>query len=663
LADSTVRQRFHAVKKLTLHPVPDEKKELTAKLVELALARQISGRAVLIFARSVEVVHRVAAQLGKANLSSEPVTLTGTLRGWERDRLVENPVFQRFLPSASRIPISKPIPIGTVYLVATSAGEVGVNLSADDLVCDLSTFESIAQRFGRVNRFGELADSSIDIVHPRTFDYETSPEKQQGKDRVEIARERTLRLLEKLMGDASPQALGHLPAAARSAAFIPEPAILPATDILFDAWSLTTIRGCLPGRPPVEPYLHGVAEWEPPQTQVAWRTEVEVITDLEGTTSLQTLYPPEELLADYPLRAHELLRNRSSRVFEQLKKLAAHHHAKALPVWLVEQDGQVTPWRLADLLAQRDAEETLHHRTLLLPPSAGGLRSDGSLDGDALPSVPVEKDIADLVPPDSPRLRQRTRADGPASSVDVPDGFRLIRPPIDTRPSPESSDDDEDTGSDAEQSTAPRSGRYWYWFESTQALDGSNLHYAQASVLLDVHTKDVKNLACSIAEKLRLPADMVHAISLAARFHDAGKNRSAWQKGIGNPTPSISLAKAGRHLRPRETGDRYRHEFGSLLDVATHPDFLALPAASQDLVLHLIAAHHGRARPHFPADEVADSTVALTTVQTLAGEVPLRFARLQRRFGRWGLAYLESILRAADYAASANPSSTLEDSK
>ena len=31
---------------------------------------------------------------------------------------------------------------------------------------------------------------------------------------------------------------------------------------------------------------------------------------------------------------------------------------------------------------------------------------------------------------------------------------------------------------------------------------------------------------------------------------------------------------------------------------------------------------------------------------------PRRFARLQRKYGRWGLAYLESLVRAADYAAS-----------
>jgi CRISPR-associated endonuclease/helicase Cas3 len=39
-------------------------------------------------------------------------------------------------------------------------------------------------------------------------------------------------------------------------------------------------------------------------------------------------------------------------------------------------------------------------------------------------------------------------------------------------------------------------------------------------------------------------------------------------------------------------------------------------------------------------------------VAALVREVPLRFDRLQHRYGRWGLAWLESVLRAADVLGS-----------
>src|SRR5690606_8443848 len=56
---------------------------------------------------------------------------------------------------------------GTVFLVCTSAGEVGVNLSADHLVCDLTPLDSMVQRFGRVNRLpeNESQEARVEIVH------------------------------------------------------------------------------------------------------------------------------------------------------------------------------------------------------------------------------------------------------------------------------------------------------------------------------------------------------------------------------------------------------------------------------------------------------------------------------------------------------------------
>ncbi len=665
-----VRQRIHAAKKPTLHAISDEKKDLAEKLTELALARRESGRAVLIFARHLDVVQRVAAALGKAKVQPSPVKLIGPLRGLERDRLIYDPTFQRFLPPTSRAKIKEPISAGTVYLVATSAGEVGVNLSADDLVCDLSTFESMAQRLGRVNRFGDLPDgdrpaSTIDIVHPLSFAYETSLEKQQGKDRVEIARERTLALFQKLeeKGTASPASLGDLPIADRLAAFSPPPEIPPATDILFDAWSLTTIRGVLPGRPPVADYLHGIADWEPPETQVAWRTEVGLL----DTPALRELYPPAELLADYPLLPQELLRDRSERILEQLKKLSLLPEIAAwpeLPVWLVGEDGEIESTTLAKLaqIDGKNAGARLGNRTLLLPPAAGGLNPDGSLDGNAPPTAGGTEDVSSTAPNrEAKSQRIRIRSDG-ALSTKTPDaaGFRLVRPRIDL-----DSGADENDSSDlgGEESASSAGGRYWYWLEATEMIGDANLHQAKRSVRLDIHGSDVERLATAIASKLALTPELRRAVVIAARHHDAGKNRVSWQKSIGNPSPAIALAKAGRELRPRATGEHYRHEFGSLIDIASDAEFLALSNDEKDLALHLIAAHHGRARPHFTAEEATDSDAAFATARDLSVTVPLRFARLQRRFGRWGLAYLESILRAADYAASANPSKTVEETK
>ncbi|MFA6386830.1 MAG: hypothetical protein WCW04_03640 [Candidatus Paceibacterota bacterium] len=64
------------------------------------------------------------------------------------------------------------------------------------------------------------------------------------------------------------------------------------------------------------------------------------------------------------------------------------------------------------------------------------------------------------------------------------------------------------------------------------------------------------------------------------------------------------------------------------------------------MVLQVIGAHHGRGRPCFAGKEIPG--LPTQGMPTLALEVPLRFDRLQKRYGYWGLAYLESILRIAD---------------
>lgn len=652
-----VRQRLDARKHLRLSQIEDEKPApLAAKLSELALARRDSGRAVLIFARTADAVQKVASALEAEKLPHE--VLTGTMRGLEREGLIKKPILSRFLPPSSRPESAQSPHEGTCYLVATSAGEVGVNLSADDLICDLSTYESMAQRFGRVNRFGKHTDTVVEVVYPAAFK-NTDPDDSKF-DPMEAARERTLDLLRQLNEDASPAALRKLNSDERTRAFSPLPTIRPATDILFDAWAMTSIREALPGRPPIAPYLHGEAEWQPPETQIAWRKEVEIITD-----ELAKIYDPEELLSEYPLKPHELLRSPSYRVRDELVQIVKRlGDAKAadLHPWLVSSDGKVSRANSLANLADKNNEALLHNATLLLAPVHGGLSEGGLLEGKASP--PEKADTLDvsaiLEGPDGKPLRVREWSE----NEEVPANFSKLRLKL----SVDTLIDKEDLSETVED----ESQRYWLWLEAKKA-SGADSTGSTTAVYLDKHVTDVVGHARNIAAKLGLSESLRRCVILTAQLHDLGKRRSHWQQGIGNYDKSECFAKSGKHpttgkkLRPRPGLDTYRHEFGSLLDVSSPGehreadadllrDFAALTDEEKDITLHLVAAHHGRARPHFPmspADETFDPESDYEATQKAAAEVPQRFARLQRRFGRWGLAYLESLLRAADYAASA----------
>jgi CRISPR-associated endonuclease/helicase Cas3 len=624
-----VKDRLGAVKKLTLHPVDDAGK-IPGTIIELARRHKDSGRAVLVCTNGVKDVEQIALALEKGlgkEAKGNVERLTGTMRGKERDELVTSSTFRRFLPRDENSP-EVPTAEGTVYLVCTSAGEVGVNISADHLVCDLSTFDSMAQRFGRVNRFGARDDTEVDVVHPTKFD---------DKSEREQRREKTLALLQRLGDSANPNAIGNIPGAERRDAFAPQPEILPTSDILFDAWSLTTIIGTFPGRPALASYLHGVLENEAPETRVAWRDEV---AKLE-TEELRALYPPGELLADYPLKPHELLRDRSDRVWDALAKMVSRDESKAdLPVWLLGEEGNVEVRHLGKLAGKR-AKEDLFNITLLLPPSAGGL-AGGMLDG----TSGTANDVADEWRNQDEQQR-RVRLWSSDGELDkLSSGMRLIRE-IDIHPAADEIDDAEH----------PR----WLWFELPRSADSEGSRTAKEEVRLKDHTEQVELFARTFAEKSGIESELTEAVSLAGRFHDLGKDRRTWQQSIGNFDPDRVLAKSGRKSIPPQLRTGYRHEFGSLLDLESAPEFQRLSPEMKDVVLHLVAAHHGRARPHFPGDEIFDPQHPHARAAALAAEAPRRFARLQRKFGRWYLAWLESLIRAADYAASANPSTATEE--
>ena len=222
------------------------------------------------------------ARAKKEALELAVILFAGGRRVYERQEAAER-LKQRGLIGNDKAVRSVP-----VFFVATSAGEVGVDLDTDHMVCDLVPWERMVQRLGRVNRRG--ADSArVSVID------QGPPDGKKADDDAVACHQAVRSLLDALPPDeagrlqAGPAALVSLAAdparrAQVDAATTRMPLYPALTRPLVDAWAMTSLEEHA-GRPEVAPWLRGWVEDEEPQTTVVWRQHLPLRFPVRGSAA------------------------------------------------------------------------------------------------------------------------------------------------------------------------------------------------------------------------------------------------------------------------------------------------------------------------------------------------------------------------------------------
>ncbi|MGV1006257.1 MAG: type I-G CRISPR-associated helicase/endonuclease Cas3g [Candidatus Nanopelagicales bacterium] len=170
---------------------------------------------------------------------------------------------------------------------------------------------------------------------------------------------------------------------------------------------------------------------------------------------------------------------------------------------------------------------------------------------------------------------------------------------------------------------------------------------------LEEHQAQVGTWAGADAATLGLDDDLVAEIVYAGTHHDDGKNTDAFQRYIldGDPPGTKALAKSSRPPGSAPTERRRRADAGIPIGWRHEAESVGHVFGSSMLVRHLVGSHHGWFRPVIPPTAYASDADQYPLPVEHADD----FNLLNERFGVWGLAYLESLVRMADWRASARP--------
>jgi CRISPR-associated endonuclease/helicase Cas3 len=479
-------------------------------------------------------------------------------------------------------------------VVATQVVEAGVDLNAAVLITEAAPWPSLVQRAGRCNRTGRLPGAELCWLPPKP----APPGKPAPYEQADI--DATSAVLTELEGTSvTGESLLDLDVKVTEE----QVAVLRRTDFL----ALFDTAPDLSGSDiDIAPYVRDAEELDAQLAWATWRPEA-----ADGRPPADAKAPVAEYRCRVPLGAvNELARN--------------------VPVWRLDQ--VLGRWTRVNPQARAHPGEVL-----VISAADGGYDPDTGFDPSAKGAVPG-----------CPSLD--TKADPPSGS------------------------------------------------EDPYGADSSNVQQ-RAWLSLDQHSEDVRRQAGKLLAVLGanlLDGAGASAVT-AAYLHDAGKAHEIWQDALcrlAREDRKDEIA-AGRPWAKSDGNGRlifdggvaFRHELASLLMLEGPFRDLLARAPDPDLVRYLVLAHHGKLRLQVrdPGDltvlepgEASETKILgleqgkTTTLPAMLGQPATQLTvdldqfqlggerswtrtalMLRDRYGPFVLAYLEAVVRVADWRASA----------
>ena len=677
MTHAEIKKRLEALKPLSISNVETNNPtravtEATKELLDTLELDSENARGILVFVNSPRTALAVAKAL-RSRCDCEIVVATGRIRGAEARKTV-SAIMKRMKAGSSDFPERQ----GNKHLlvIATQTLEVGADLDADYMITEACGFRALTQRLGRLNRFGLRPHARAVYVHVEPKDgnwpvYGTEP--TQVLEQLQVAEGFDEEV------DMSPGNIGHvlgdLPAESTDAPVL-------AAALL---WEWTKTSAPPPGEAPVEPYFSGFLE-QGRDVEIIWRAHVP-----EPGNRIWPRISPDEVVSIPAFEAQKELADADCiRVAsDQTTAEQVPKGDRGEPV-LRPGDTVVVSCKTAKLNDNGHWDPTAKELTMDASLLGSGLVISSSTLPNLYGKVPADLRAAmdDLVVcfDDASDASQPEEIESAARrfcvelvNSDVPPSFdqddrrddwnefaRKLRDGIESQDLPQVI-----VEPDRE---APRLALLRErGLTSRVSFDEYDELSIADPVSLEAHGNDTARIARRIACAEGISRRTAEVIEIAARLHDVGKADLRFQNWLNphrdHPGPVAksdiprSQWESWRVASGWPRGGRHEELSRRLAQAWLAEGDQGFDENEQALLLHLVVAHHGNGRPL--VTPVSDRNGVKVDYQINGRDVeakadlsvvdwdqPARFAALNSRYGCWGLALLEAVVRQADHLVS-----------